>query len=215
MLTPEQIDEFQRFGILRVPGAISRRGAEAMCDSVWDDARPPLPHSTRRSRNLDGAKNRGHQRSPASITFEQLANSDIRAMFDQLLGPAGWERDRSLGLAAGLVSGHISRSTRWRGTCRIRVGISMRRWCDRCHISTECGCSPVWRKWRLKAARRSRSPGRLGSRTRWPTRVVARSCDPRTIRKGLMQRYVWMKELCSFDASARSRSALHGHQHDA
>ena len=35
MLTPEQQDEFLRFDILRVPGAIPSRDAEAMCDFVW------------------------------------------------------------------------------------------------------------------------------------------------------------------------------------
>ena len=36
MLTPEQHDEFRRFGILRIPGAVPSRDADAMCNAVWE-----------------------------------------------------------------------------------------------------------------------------------------------------------------------------------
>jgi hypothetical protein len=96
MLTPQQLDEFRRLGIVRVPGAISPRSAAAMCDSVWDmmsrryNVRRDHP-ATWKTHRIAGTKDR-----PRAITVEQVLNP-LRAMLNQLLTPAEWECDAHWG----------------------------------------------------------------------------------------------------------------------
>jgi hypothetical protein len=97
MLTPEQHDEFRRFGILRIPGAVPSRVAEKMCDSVWEmlDRRYRIRRGdpeTWKGQRIAGTKDR-----PKSMTFEQVANPALRAILDDLLGSAAWERDEHWG----------------------------------------------------------------------------------------------------------------------
>ena len=97
MLTPEQLDEFRRFGILRVPGAVPSRVANAMCDSVWErlarryHIRRDDPE-TWKAQRIAGTKDR-----PKSLTFEQVGSPPLRAILDDLLGVAAWERDEHWG----------------------------------------------------------------------------------------------------------------------
>jgi hypothetical protein len=97
MLTPEQLDDFQRFGVLRIPGAISPRHADAMCDSVWEmlarryKIRRDDPETWKAQRVM-GTKER-----PDAVTFAQIVNPALRAMLNQLLAPAEWECDQHWG----------------------------------------------------------------------------------------------------------------------
>jgi hypothetical protein len=90
MLTAEQLDEFHRCGILRVPGAVPSRDAEKMCDSVWEmlarryHIRRDDPE-TWKAQRIMGTKDR-----PKSMTLEQVISPTVRTMFDELLGPAAW-----------------------------------------------------------------------------------------------------------------------------
>jgi len=196
MLTPQQIDEFQRSGIVRVPGAISRRGAEAMCDSVWDmlarryRIRRDNPE-TWMAQRIAGTKDR-----PASITFDQLANSDIRAMFDQLLGPAGWERDQYWGSLLVSFPGTFPEAPDgwdvphqgWHFDAPVVRSLphlyGVRLFTCLAKVESQGGAT-------LGVAGSPRLARALADASGC---AKLRSAD---IRKGLMQRYVWMKELCS------------------
>jgi hypothetical protein len=89
MLTPEQLDEFRRCGILRVPGAVPTRDADAMCDSVWEVLR--LRYGIRRDdrESWKGRRVNGHRELPKSLLFEQVASHAVRELLDELLG--NWE----------------------------------------------------------------------------------------------------------------------------
>ena len=97
MLTAQQLDEFHRCGILRVPGAISARVAASMCDSVWDmmarnyKVRRDDP-ATWPAQRIMGTKER-----PKAITVAQVVNPTLRANLDQLLAPEKWDCDQHWG----------------------------------------------------------------------------------------------------------------------
>src|ERR1700730_5631155 len=91
MLAPEQLDEFRRPGIVRVPGAISSRVANAMCDSVWEmlarryHIRRDDPETWKAQRVM------GTRDVPASMTCEQVASPAVRSTFDDILGADVWD----------------------------------------------------------------------------------------------------------------------------
>ena len=97
MLTPEQLQEFRLSGILRVPGAVPSRDAEAMCKAVWDMlARRYQMHrddaATWKPERIAGTKER-----PQSISFNSVVPPSLRAALDELLAPAQWECDQHWG----------------------------------------------------------------------------------------------------------------------
>jgi hypothetical protein len=201
MLTPEQLDEFRRFGILRVPGAISPRVAGAMCDSVWEKLarryhiRRDDPETWKANR-IAGTKDR-----PRSMTFEQVASPAVRAIFDGLLGQAAWERDEHWGslLVSFPGAGPEARDGGWDVPHQgwhldapvVRslpdlYGVRL----FTCLDSVSHGGGAT-----LAVAGSPRlAQGLAGARSM----AKIRSAD---VRKGLVQRYAWMEDLCSFDAS--------------
>jgi len=97
MLTPEQQAEFHRNGILRLPGAVPSRDADAMCDRIWTMLRER--YQIRR----DGPETWGARRVagthdlPKSMTFEEVASPAVCEMLDDLFGPANWQRPERWG----------------------------------------------------------------------------------------------------------------------
>jgi hypothetical protein len=200
MLTPEQLDEFRRFGILRVPGAISARVANAMCDSVWEKLarryhiRRDAPE-TWKGQRIAGTKDR-----PKSMTFEQVASPAVRAIFDGLLGQAAWERAEHWGSLLVSFPGAFPEA-------RDGWYVPHQGW----HLD-----EPVVRSLphlygvRLFTCLAKLSPGggatlAVAGSPRLAQALASargmakiRSAD---VRKALIQRYTWMRELCSFDAS--------------
>jgi hypothetical protein len=91
MLSVEQHDEFARFGILRIPGAIPLRDAEKMCDVVWAallrryEIRRGAP-DTWKARRISGTHD-----LPKSATFAQIGSPQVREALDDLLGRRNWE----------------------------------------------------------------------------------------------------------------------------
>jgi Phytanoyl-CoA dioxygenase (PhyH) len=198
MLTPEQQDEFRRFGILRVPGAVLSCDADAMCDSVWDVLRARYgirrdDPETWKSQKIAGTKDR-----PKSLTFEQIANPTLRAIFDELLAPDAWERAEHWGSLLVSFPGAFPEA-------RDGWDVPHQGW----HLD-----APVVRSLpnlygvRLFTCLAKLSPGggatlavagspQLAQRMASARGVAKmRSAD---VRKALIQRYTWMKELCSFD----------------
>ena len=201
MLTPEQLDQFQRFGIVRIPGAISLKVAATMCESVW--AMMARRYKIRRDDPETWKAQRvvGTRDRPKSIIFEQIANSSIRAIFDQLLGREGWERDDHWGSLLVSFPGSYpeTRGEKW--------DVPHQGW----HFDAPVVRS-LPRPYGLRVFTCLEKVAPQGG----PTLVVAGSpllthalADARSVnrirsadlRKGLMQRYDWIKELCSFDAS--------------
>jgi len=92
MLTPQQQDEFQRLGILRVPGAVPSRDAEAMCDSVWHMLHRNYQIERADPKTWAGQRIMGTHDLPKSTAFEQIASPTVCEILDDLLGPANWQR---------------------------------------------------------------------------------------------------------------------------
>ncbi|HXW84430.1 MAG TPA: phytanoyl-CoA dioxygenase family protein [Candidatus Binataceae bacterium] len=88
-LSTSQIDEFNRNGILRLRGAVPRRDAERMCDSV----REVLAERQRNSPSTENVMGRviGTHWLPKRLKFEQVGSESVRAATDDLLGIGGWQ----------------------------------------------------------------------------------------------------------------------------
>jgi hypothetical protein len=96
MLTPQQLDEFQRAGIVRVPGAISQRGAAAMCDAVWDMMARNYKIRRDNPRTWKAQRVVGTRERPKAITVAQVVNP-LRPILDRILASADWECDQHWG----------------------------------------------------------------------------------------------------------------------
>jgi hypothetical protein len=198
MLAPEQLDEFRRSGIVRVPGAISSRAANAMCDSVWEllarryHIRRDDPE-TWKAQKIAGTKDR-----PKSVTFEKIANSALRAMFDTLLATTAWEPAEHWGSLLVSFPGAFPEA-------RDDWDVPHQGW----HLD-----APVVRSLpdlygvRIFTCLARVSPkggGTLavsGSPRLAQQLAVARAVGKMRsadVRQALIQRYCWMKDLCSFD----------------
>jgi len=106
MLTAEQRDEFDRYGIVRMPGAVAKSAAEDMLRTIWDCLRDryhiyrdapdtwPQPESRMREvQQIDGAHRfNGTRHIPKSVTFEQVGSAVVRGALDDLLGAGNWQR---------------------------------------------------------------------------------------------------------------------------
>jgi len=98
MLSPEQRGEFERTGILRLPGAIPAHEARAMCDQVWDalTTRHRIdrqdPRAWKQAQRINGTHS-----LPKSVTFEQVASAPVCAALDELFGPGNWQRPQRWG----------------------------------------------------------------------------------------------------------------------
>jgi hypothetical protein len=97
MFTPQQRDEFDRAGIVRVPGAIASRDAARMCDRVWETLGRRF--KVRRD-DLDtwGARRvAGFHDLPKSENFEQIGSATVCEALDNLLGDGNWQRPERWG----------------------------------------------------------------------------------------------------------------------
>lgn len=97
MLTPEQRDEFDRCGILRLPGAIASGDAHEMCNCVWQAlrrryaVRPDAPETWQARRIM------GTHDLPRSATFAQIGSPAVCEALDDLLGRGNWQRPERWG----------------------------------------------------------------------------------------------------------------------
>ena len=112
MLTDEQRDEFDRFGIVRMPNAIAKSAAEEMLGVVWGCLRDryhihrgvtetwpePQGRSDGALEQIGGAHRfLGTHHVPKSVTFEQVGNAAVRGAVDDLLGRGNWQRPERWG----------------------------------------------------------------------------------------------------------------------
>jgi len=106
MLTDEQRREFDRNGILHLPGAIPRTDIDEMLRTVWDclhdkyrierDAPEtwPRPGVEELSASHRFA---GTHHLPESVTFAEIASGTVCAAIDDLLGVNNWRRPERWG----------------------------------------------------------------------------------------------------------------------
>ena len=101
MLTDLQRDEFDRNGMVRMPGAVGKAAADEMLATVWDALRDRYhlhrgapdtwPQPENGLQQIGGAhRYLGTHHIPKSVTFEQVGNAAVRAAVDDLLGRGNW-----------------------------------------------------------------------------------------------------------------------------
>jgi hypothetical protein len=97
-MLPQQRDEFERTGLLRLPGAIPRADVVAMRDRFWRfltanhgiERDRPDTWTVERPRRLQALRRSG--------AFERMATAEVRRALDDLLGPGAWRPPRAWGL---------------------------------------------------------------------------------------------------------------------
>lgn len=86
MLTPAQHEEFERAGLLHVPGAIPAADAEAMCDRIWEHVLEA--HGMERTDPatwLIEERLSGFQRVARRPEFDRIGSPTVRSVLDDLL----------------------------------------------------------------------------------------------------------------------------------
>ena len=92
MLTEQQREEFDRSGIVRLPGAVAQEMVNTMRDRVWDaverrgEVRRDDPH-TWKAQRMTGLKD-----LPESVNFQRIAAPAVCEALDSLFGTRKWER---------------------------------------------------------------------------------------------------------------------------
>ena len=98
MLSPQQRDEFERHGLLRLPGAVPASAVTAMRDRLWAflSAEHAVAHdrpekwTTGPVRRMQALRRKG--------AFAPMASDQVRRGLDDLLGPDGWRPPKAWGL---------------------------------------------------------------------------------------------------------------------
>lgn len=98
MLTPAQREDFERTGLLHLPGAVPSSDTAVMCDRIWEHTlenhgiRRTDPGTWRIEERLSGL-----QRVASRAEFSQLGSPTVRAALDDLLAEHRWEEPRRWG----------------------------------------------------------------------------------------------------------------------
>ncbi len=195
-MTPEQREEFDRLGVVRVAGAIASRDAAKMCDRVWEtlgrrfQIRRDDP-STWRARRVAGFHD-----LPKSENFEEIGSPAVREALDNLVGNGNWQRPE-----------------RW-ASLLVTFPESTKRW-DVPHKSWHLDFPAPHRLEGLFAVRlfvclaklRPTGGGTLflaGSHRLvqdLADKIAAEKLRSAEAREGLIRNHPWVKGLCSFDAN--------------
>lgn len=97
MFTRQQLDGFNRRGILRVPGVIAAADAEAMRVWVWDHLERRYPFRRDQPSTWTAQRINGFHALGKSVTFEWIGSPAVCQMLDVLLGPGNWQRPERWG----------------------------------------------------------------------------------------------------------------------
>ncbi|MBL8555330.1 MAG: phytanoyl-CoA dioxygenase family protein [Phenylobacterium sp.] len=106
-LTPEQHAQYEREGVVRLPGAVPPPAVEAMVATLW--RRLAGRHGIRRDH-----RESWHTANPAQLAahnddFAAMASPQVLAVIDQLLGPGGWKPPPRWGLPLVTLPGFTAR----------------------------------------------------------------------------------------------------------
>lgn len=196
MFTPQQREEFDRSGIVRVPGAIASRDAANMCDRVWETLGRRFKIRRDDPDTWEARRVAGFHDLPKAENFKQIGSPAVCEALDNLLGDGNWQRPE-----------------RW-GSLLVTFPESTERW-DVPHKSWHLDFPAPRQLQGLFAVRlfvclaklRPASGGTLflaGSHRlvqdladKEPTEKL-RSAEAR---EGLIRAYPWVKGLCTFDAN--------------
>ncbi|HKD65988.1 MAG TPA: phytanoyl-CoA dioxygenase family protein [Candidatus Binataceae bacterium] len=91
MFTIAQRDEFEDRGIVRLPGAIARADAEAMCNRVWRALEKRYGLRRESPVTWKGQSLLGTHHLPKSETFPEIGSPAIRSALDDLFGSGNWQ----------------------------------------------------------------------------------------------------------------------------
>lgn len=92
MLTVEQRDEFDRSGIVRLPGAIAPEHVKEMCDCVRDAVERRAEVRRDDQRTWKAQRMTGLNDLPESVNFQRIATPFVCIALDGLFGTRNWER---------------------------------------------------------------------------------------------------------------------------
>jgi hypothetical protein len=98
MLTPSQHDEFERSGLLRLPGAVPVGAAAAMRHRFWEFLSTERGIDPHRPETWPSGAPRRLQALRRSGAFAAMASDGVRAALDDLLGAGGWREPDRWGL---------------------------------------------------------------------------------------------------------------------
>lgn len=92
MLTAEQRENFDRSGIVRLPGAVAPEQVKEMCDCVWEavERRAELRRDdpgTWKAQRMIGSKD-----LPQSVNFQRIASPAVCDALDDIFDTRKWER---------------------------------------------------------------------------------------------------------------------------
>jgi hypothetical protein len=92
MLSPQQRDEFDRQGLLRLPGAIPLADTTAMCDRLWEFMADKHGIERDRPETWPIDVPRRFQALTRAGVFDPMGNDVVCAALDDLLGADRWQR---------------------------------------------------------------------------------------------------------------------------
>ena len=97
MFTTQQREEFDRSGVVRVPGAIAARDAAKMCDRVWETLGRRFKIRRDDPSTWGARRVAGFHDLPKSENFEQIGSSAVCEALNNLLGTGNWQRPERWG----------------------------------------------------------------------------------------------------------------------
>jgi hypothetical protein len=97
MFDDDDYAEFSRAGLVRLPGGVAARDADAMVDRIWEhlDRRPGVARD--RPESWTVAQPAGLRAATAAPEFSALGSTAVRAAVDDLLGAGRWQPPRRWG----------------------------------------------------------------------------------------------------------------------
>lgn|GEM_PF-535518 len=87
-MSPEQRAEFERSGVLRLPGAVRPAVAAEMCERIWDEISQRGIKPDERQGQIFPSKTKNATKSQ---TFNEFWGETVRAAIDSILGAGRWQ----------------------------------------------------------------------------------------------------------------------------
>ena len=98
MLSPQQREDFDRLGLLRLPAAVPPSDVAAMRDRFWEFLATRHGIDRADAGTWSTTTPRGLQALRRSHAFDAMASEHVREALDDLLGTGGWQPPKAWGL---------------------------------------------------------------------------------------------------------------------